>query len=125
MFIRNLSNYKSDDWTEPCCGRIAQRSISMTSFRIQSNRDLGRREDEEFKRQIKEKEGICEPLLVEPHPDLPGKYLIIDGDRRWTNSLALVKQGRQQYRRIPVEITDRTLLEEEMFRVWIYIHRQR
>ena len=39
--------------------------------------------------------------------------------------LALVNQGRQQYRRIPVEITDRTLSEEERLRVWIYIHRQR
>jgi ParB family chromosome partitioning protein len=86
---------------------------------------LGPKEDDELQRQIEANEGIFEPLLVEPHPDLPGKYLIIDGDRRWTNSLALVKQGRQQYRHIPVEITDRTLSEEERLRVWIYIHRQR
>ena len=86
---------------------------------------LGPKEDDELQRQIEANEGIFEPLLVEPHPDLPGKYLIIDGDRRWTNSLALVNQGRQQYRRIPVEITDRTLSEEERLRVWIYIHRQR
>jgi ParB family chromosome partitioning protein len=56
---------------------------------------------------------------------LPGKYLIIDGDRRWTNSRILVEQGREQYRQIPVEITDRTLSEDERLRVWIYIHRQR
>jgi ParB family chromosome partitioning protein len=86
---------------------------------------LGPKEDDELQRQIEANEGIFEPLLVEPHPDLPGKYLIIDGDRRWTNSRILVEQGREQYRQIPVEITDRTLSEDERLRVWIYIHRQR
>ena len=86
---------------------------------------LGPKEDDELQRQIEANEGIFEPLLVEPHPELPGKYLIIDGDRRWTNSRILVSQGREQYRRIPVEITDRTLSEDERLRVWIYIHRQR
>ena len=86
---------------------------------------LGPKEDDELQRQIEANEGIFEPLLVEPHPELPGKYLIIDGDRRWTNSRILVAQGREQYRRIPVEITDRTLSEDERLRVWIYIHRQR
>jgi len=32
---------------------------------------------------------------------------------------------KEQYRQIPAEITDRTLTDEERFRVWIYIHRQR
>jgi ParB family transcriptional regulator, chromosome partitioning protein len=86
---------------------------------------LGPKADDELQRQIEANEGIFEPLLVEPHPELPGKYLIIDGDRRWTNSRILVAQGRQQYRRIPVEITDRPLSEDERLRVWIYIHRQR
>ena len=86
---------------------------------------MGPKEDEELQRQIEANEGLFEPLLVEPHPELPGKFLIIDGDRRWTNSRELVKQGREQYRRIPVEVTDRTLSEDERLRVWIYIHRQR
>jgi ParB family chromosome partitioning protein len=86
---------------------------------------LGPKEDDELQRQIEANEGIFEPLLVEPHPALPGKYLIIDGDRRWTNSRILVERGREQYRQIPVEITDRTLSEDERLRVWIYIHRQR
>lgn len=86
---------------------------------------LGPKEDEELQRQIEANEGLFEPLLVEPHPDLPGKFRIIDGDRRWTNSRALVDRGREQYRQIPVEVTDRTLSEEERLRVWIYIHRQR
>jgi ParB family chromosome partitioning protein len=86
---------------------------------------LGPKEDEELQRQIEANEGIFEPLLVEPHPDLQGRYRIIDGDRRWTNSLVLVKQGKDSYRQLPVEITDRTLSDEERLRVWIYIHRQR
>jgi ParB family chromosome partitioning protein len=86
---------------------------------------LGPKEDVELQRQIEANEGIFEPLLVEPHPNLPGKYRIIDGDRRWTNSKVLVDQGKDQYRQVPVEITDRTLSDEERLRVWIYIHRQR
>src|SRR5215470_1055398 len=86
---------------------------------------LGPKEDEELQRQIEANEGLFEPLLVEPHPDLPGKYRIIDGDRRWTNSRALVQQGREQYRHVPVEVTDKTLSADERLRVWIYIHRQR
>jgi ParB family transcriptional regulator, chromosome partitioning protein len=86
---------------------------------------LGPKEDDELQRQIEANEGLFEPLLVEPHPDIPDKYRIIDGERRWTNSLALVKQGKQQFRQVPVEITDRTLNDEERLRAWIYIHRQR
>jgi ParB family chromosome partitioning protein len=86
---------------------------------------LGPKEDEELQRQIEANEGLFEPLLVEPHPDIPGRFRIIDGDRRWTNSLALVKQGREQYRQVPVEVTDRTLSDDERLRVWIYIQRQR
>ena len=86
---------------------------------------LGPKEDAELQRQIEANEGLFEPLLVEPHPDLPGKYLIIDGDRRWTNSRILVERGRTQYSQVPVEITDRTLSEDERLRAWIYIHRQR
>lgn len=86
---------------------------------------LGPKEDEELQRQIEANEGLFEPLLVEPHPDIEGKFRIIDGDRRWTNSLALVKQGKEEYRQVPVEVTDRTLSEDERLRVWIYIHRQR
>jgi ParB family chromosome partitioning protein len=86
---------------------------------------LGPKEDEELQRQIEANDGIFEPLLVEPHPELESKFRIIDGERRWTNSRLLVEQGREQYRKIPVEVTDRTLTDDERLRVWIYIHRQR
>jgi ParB family chromosome partitioning protein len=86
---------------------------------------MGPKEDDELQRQIEANEGLFEPLLVEPHPDLPNKFRIIDGDRRWTNSGVLVALGRDQFRQIPVEVTDRTLTDDERLRVWIYIHRQR
>ncbi|HWW61388.1 MAG TPA: ParB N-terminal domain-containing protein [Thermoanaerobaculia bacterium] len=87
---------------------------------------MGPKEDLELQRQIEANEGIFEPLLVEPHPDLDGKFRIIDGDRRWTNSKVLVEVHRkEQYKHLPLEITDRTLTDDERLRVWIYIHRQR
>lgn len=87
---------------------------------------LGPKRDEELQRQIESNEGIFEPLLVEPHPDHPGRFRIIDGDRRWTNCRVLVDEfKKEQFRKIPVEVTDRPLTDEERLRVWIYIHRQR
>lgn len=87
---------------------------------------MGPKEDLELQRQIEANEGLFEPLLVEPHPDVDGKLRIIDGDRRWTNSKILIElHKKDQYRHIPLEITDRTLTDDERLRVWIYIHRQR
>lgn len=87
---------------------------------------MGPKVDPELQRQIEANEGVFEPLLLEPHPDIPNKFRIIDGDRRWTNSKILVESHKkEQYRRVPAEITDRTLTDEERLRVWIYIHRQR
>jgi ParB family chromosome partitioning protein len=86
---------------------------------------IGPKEDEELQRQIVDNKGIFEPLLVEPHPEIEGKFRIIDGERRWTNSKILVDQGKPEFREIPIEVTDRVLSEEDRLRVWIYIHRQR
>ncbi len=87
----------------------------------------GDKEDEELQRQLIANAGIFQPLLVEPHPDADkkDKYRIIDGERRWTNARVLVEQGKSEFRTVPVEITDRTLSEEERLRVWVFIHRQR
>jgi ParB family transcriptional regulator, chromosome partitioning protein len=87
---------------------------------------MGPKEDPELQRQIEANEGIFEPLLLEPHPEHAGKYRIVDGDRRWSNSKVLVEvHKKDQYRKLPAEITDRTLTDDERLRVWIYIHRQR
>lgn len=86
---------------------------------------LGNKLDEELQRQIEANHGLFEPLLVEPHPDDVSKFRIIDGERRWTNARALAHEGKDEYRRLPVEATDRVLTDEERLRAWIYIHRQR
>ena len=86
---------------------------------------LGPKEDDELQRQIEANEGLFEPLLVEPHPDAAGQ--VPDHRRRAAldQFKVLVRAGREQYRQIPVEVTDRTLTDDERLRVWIYIHRQR
>lgn len=121
----------SIQWQERRLGRTILRTYrdSRDLYDVVPNERqprMGPKEDLELQRQIEANEGIFEPLLVEPHPDLAGKYRIIDGDRRWTNSKVLVeRQKKEQYRNIPLEITDRTLTDDERLRVWIYIHRQR
>ncbi len=87
---------------------------------------LGPKEDVELQREIEANQGIFEPLLVEPHPEDETKYRIIDGERRWTNCKILVEVHKKtQYRTLPIEVVHRTLTDEERWRVWIYIHRQR
>jgi ParB family chromosome partitioning protein len=118
-------------WQERRLGRTLLRTYRDTVdlcdvFPNEKQPRMGPKEDPELQRQIEANEGIFEPLLLEPHPDNRNKFRIIDGDRRWTNSKILVEvQKKDQYRRLPAEITDRTLTDEERFRVWIYIHRQR
>jgi len=80
--------------------------------------------DEDLQREIEASGGLTEPLLVEPHPNIPKKFRIIDGGRRWNNLRVLVDQGKESYRRIPVEVTDQTLSDDERLRVWIYLQRQ-
>lgn len=126
-----MSTSAAIQWQERRLGRTILRTYRDTRDLydvIPNERQprMGPKEDLELQRQIEANEGIFEPLLVEPHPDLVGKLRIIDGDRRWTNSKVLVEvQKKDAFRRIPLEITDRTLTDDERLRVWIYIHRQR
>src|SRR5258707_2845231 len=118
-------------WQERRLGRTLLRTYRDTVdlydvFPNEKQPRMGPKEDPELQRQIEANEGIFEPLLLEPHPEHSGKFRIIDGDRRWTNSKILVEvHKKEQYRRLPAEITDHTLTDEERLRVWIYIHRQR
>ena len=119
------------NWNERRLGRTVLRTYrdSADLYQLLPNDKqprMGPKEDPELQRQIEANEGVFEPLLVEPHPEHPDKLRIIDGDRRWSNSKVLVEsQKKDQYRTLQVEVTDRTLTDEERFRVWIYIHRQR
>src|SRR5215467_3218326 len=118
-------------WQERRLGRTVLKTYrdTLDLYDIIPNNNQPRKtpkEDPELQRQIEANEGIFEPLLLEPHPENPNKFRIIDGDRRWTNSKILVEvHKKDQYRGLPAEITDRTLTDEERLRVWIYIHRQR
>jgi ParB family chromosome partitioning protein len=129
--MTTATKQNANQWQERRLGRTILRTYRDTRdlYDVVPNERqprMGPKEDLELQRQIEANEGIFEPLLVEPHPDLAGKLRIIDGDRRWTNSKVLVEvQRKEVYRRIPLEITDRTLTDEERLRVWIYIHRQR
>ena len=126
-----ITTTAAGQWQERRLGRTILRTYRDTRdlYDVVPNERqprMGPKEDLELQRQIEANEGIFEPLLVEPHPDLEGKLRIIDGDRRWTNSKILVDvHKKDQYRLIPLEITDRTLTDDERLRVWIYIHRQR
>lgn len=119
------------DWQERRLGRTIlntyRTTVDLDDVLPHPNQPrLGQKEDPELQRQIEANEGIFEPLLLEPHPEHAGKFRIIDGDRRWTNSKVLVDvHKKEQYRKVPAEITDRALTDDERFRVWIYIHRQR
>lgn len=73
---------------------------------------------------IEANQGLAEPLLVEPHPSLPRKFRIIDGGRRWASTRALVHNGREQFREVPVEVTDRILSDDESLRVWVHIQKR-
>src|SRR5438876_3156338 len=118
-------------WQERRLGRTLLRTYRDTVdlndvFPNEKQPRMGPKEDPELQRQIEANEAVFEPLLLEHHPENRDKFRIIDGDRRWTNSKILVEvHKKDQYRHLLAEITDRTLTDEERFRVWIYIHRQR
>lgn len=73
---------------------------------------------------IEANEGLLEPILVEPHPDQPNKFRVIDGGRRLASTRGLVESGREKYRDVPVEVVDRTLTEDERLRVWVHLQRR-
>jgi ParB family transcriptional regulator, chromosome partitioning protein len=126
-----LEENTEHNWQERKLGRTVLRTYRTTVdiddvVPNENQPRLGPKEDLELQRQIEANDGLFEPLLIEPHPDIKNKFRIIDGDRRWTNSRVLVdSHGKDQYRSLPAEVTDRTLTEDERIRVWIYIHRQR
>jgi len=87
---------------------------------------MGPKEDAELRKSILENGGLFEPILVEIHPKYEGKYQIIDGERRWTNCKILVEvDKRDQFKKLPVQISDRTLTPDERLRAWVIIHMQR
>lgn len=80
--------------------------------------------DAQMQLDIEANEGLLEPILVEPHPDRPHKFRVIDGGRRLASTRGLVANGRDKYRDVPVEVVDRTLTEDERLRVWVHLQRR-
>lgn len=73
----------------------------------QPRRDFRETELEELAASIRER-GIIQPVIVRPHPDKPGDYQIVAGERRWRAA------QRAQLHRLPVVVRafdDRTVLE--------------
>lgn len=105
------------------------RSATVDLYDIVPNPEqprMGPKDDAELRKSILENGGLFEPILTEPHPTYEGKYQIIDGERRWTNCKILVEADkRDQFRKLPIQISDRTLSPEERLRAWVIIHMQR
>jgi ParB family chromosome partitioning protein len=93
-------------------------------------------EDDSLMRQIIEAGGVTEPLYVQPDGE------ILDGHRRWVNSMRILddidareRKGdinkeqaaadRERFGHVNVEETDRNLTPQEKLRAWVLWHRQR
>ena len=66
------------NWQERKLGRTVLRTYRTTvdiddAVPNENQPRLGPKEDAELQRQIEANDGLFEPLLLEPHPDLPGK----------------------------------------------------
>lgn len=80
--------------------------------------------DQSLQLDIEANEGLLEPLLVEPHPEQPQNFRVIDGGRRLASTRGLVDSGREKFRAVPIEVIDRTLTEDERLRVWVHLQRR-
>ena len=128
---RAMTESEENAWRERRFGRIVllTRRATLPLHDVLPNERHPRAvpyEGADLARQIEADQGILEPLLVEQHPDLDGKFRIIDGVRRWASCRTLFAScDRGDPRTIPVEITDRPLNDDERLRVWVDIQRQR
>ena len=108
-----------------CLVLIEEWRISTTSCRTTTSRAWGRRRTRSCNGRSKRTEGFLSRYsssLIRIFQRSSGSSTVM---RPWTNSRILVEQGKEEYRQVPIEVTDRTLSEEDRLRVWIYIHRQR
>jgi ParB family chromosome partitioning protein len=55
------------------------------------------------------------------------KYLIIDGERRWANSVRILSEdaGPEYLKLIPCDVISQTLSEKDRYILWVSIHRMR
>jgi len=86
----------------------------------------GVKADEELRKNIEVTGTLINPVLLEPIDGEEGKYMLIDGERRWEAYKALsAVQKKSGFAKIPSQIVDRPLNISERLRIWVSIHRQR
>ncbi|MEM3191377.1 MAG: hypothetical protein QW292_04650 [Candidatus Parvarchaeota archaeon] len=109
--------------------------------------------DSDLRRSIAETKGLTTPLLVEKvdSSQLANKleklknryqddsvldylakckpqYMIIDGERRWVNSVKLVSDDPENFKylqNVPVDLIDGNLSEPQRYLLWVSIHKLR
>ncbi len=103
---RGLSALLGEEGADPLLaegpGPRGSRTIPIENLlpgRFQPRRTMGDEELEDLARSIAEK-GILQPILVRPHPDEPGSFEIIAGERRWRAA------QRAQVHEVPVLVRD-------------------
>jgi ParB family chromosome partitioning protein len=116
--------------------------------RLHNTLDLG------LRKSIKETKGLVQPLLVEritndveklvegvkarykkfgdttiPEflENVKPKYLIIDGERRWANSVRILSEdpNADYLKLIPCDVISQSLSEKDRYVLWVSIHRMR
>ena len=116
--------------------------------RLRNTLDLG------LRKSIRETKGLVQPVLAERITDsveelLEGakerykefgdttipefletvkpKYLVIDGERRWANSVRIVSEdsGPEYLKLIPCDVIQEPLSEKDRYVLWVSIHRMR
>jgi ParB/RepB/Spo0J family partition protein len=84
---------------------------------------VSRKEVTDIRESIKEVGGILVPLVVY-WDEQKGKYVLLDGERRWRAAAELSKYD-EKYRTIPANIISGPLKDEENIRTMFNIHMQR
>ena len=116
--------------------------------RLRNTLDLG------LRKSIRETKGLVQPLLAERITNnveelaegakeryksfgdasipefletVKPKYLIIDGERRWANSVRIICEdsGAGYLKLIPCDVISQTLSEKDRYVLWVSIHRMR
>jgi ParB family chromosome partitioning protein len=91
-----------------------------------SHLKFGKNDDPDLRKEIFKNGGLTEPIIVTRHSESGGKYEIIDGEKRWQTYKFLVKNEHDnRFTKIPAQVTDRILTNEDKLRVFTVIHMTR
>ncbi len=102
---RGLSSLLGDTKNKNNVTKIPIKDINRN--KLQPRKVFNKENLEELTKSIKER-GVIQPIIVRLHKDLPGKYEIIAGERRW---LASQNAGLHEIPVVVLEINDEKSLE--------------